>query len=513
MIYLWVAIGYLVILITISFLKSFLVKGQEDFMVAGRRVPAARLVGTLLCTWIGSGSLLAGAGLAANVGFSSLWMAAGAWIAIFIVIFLAAKVRNIAKYTVPDILEMRYNKYARILGTIVIALAYTAIAGYQFRAGGFILDLVAGVPEWQGVMLAAAFMVLFTAFAGMMSIVAVDIINGAVITIALLIAVPVIFFSIGGSEHLVATLDPSHFQVFGGNNFLWAMGIFLPPFFLLLGDSNIYSRLFAAKDKKAAKKSVLGWIIGTIIVETALASLAIFAFSHFNALPDVHELFLSEGERERVILHTARYSTEVGLPLIGGLLLLCGSLAIIVSTGTAFLLTPSSNLTRDVFQRFIRPDASMKTVVTFQRIMIVLLGVLAYGLLTQFETILGMALTAYTMIGAGLTPALLATFLWKRVTVSGGVASIATGMGVTLIITIINSIMRYYTGDILLGEDHIILPAASCSILVLIIVSLSTPRDPKEKWENFYTEDASLEKALEEVQEEAEDSDADKKEE
>ncbi len=501
MIFFWVAIGYLVFLMTISITKSFLIKGQEDFMVAGRRVSTPRLVGTLLCTWIGSGSLLAGAGLAARVGFSALWMAAGAWTAIVIVIFLAGKVRSIAKFTVPDILEMRYNKWARILGTIVIVIAYTTIAGYQFRAGGFVLDLVAGVPEWQGVILTAAFMIVFTAFAGMMSIVAVDIINGALITLAVVIAVPLVFFHIGGSEHLVATLDPSHFAVLGDTNFLWAMGIFLPPFFLLLGDSNIYSRLFSAKNQKTAKNSVMWWIVGTIIVETALASLAIFAFSHFNALPAVSDLFLSEADSERVILHAARHSTEVGIPLFGGLLLLCASIAIIVSTGNSFLLTPSSNITRDIYQRFINPNASYKYLVTFQRIMILLLGLLAYLLLTQFETILGMALTAYTMIGAGLTPALLATFLWKRVTVAGGIASIATGMGLTLIITVVNSVMVHTTGSQLMSEEYIILPAAISSILVLVIVSLATPADPKEKWQEFYKEDASLAKAIEESEE------------
>ena len=498
MIFLWFAIAYLVILMTISISKSFLVKGQEDFMVAGRSVPTARLVGTLLCTWVGSGSLLAGAGLAARVGFSELWMAAGAWTGIIVVFFLAARVRRIAKFTVPDILEMRYNKWARILGTIVIIIAYTTIAGYQFRAGGFVLNLVSGMPEWQGVLLTAGFMIVFTAFAGMMSIVAVDIFNGALITLAMLIAVPLVFINIGGVEHLTATLDPAHFTLFGDNNFFWAMGIFLPSFFLLMGDSNIYQRIFSAKDGKSAKSAVLWWVVGTIIVETALASLAIFAFSHFNSLPSVSEMFLSVADSERIILHTARYSTEVGIPLWGGLLLLCASIAIITSTGNSFLLTPSTNLTRDIYQRFINPGASIKSIVTFQRIMILLLGIMAYLLLTQFTTILAMALTAYTMVGAGLTPALLATFLWKRVTVAGGVASIATGMGLTLLITIINAIMSHTTGSPLLDEQYIILPAASASILVLILVSLATPPDPKEKWKEFITKDASLTDAMKE---------------
>ncbi|MEX0773675.1 MAG: sodium:solute symporter family protein [Balneolales bacterium] len=484
MIYFWVVIGYLALLMGISIWKSFMVKDQEDFMVAGRSVPTYRLVGTLLCTWLGSGSLIAGAGLAAQVGFSELWMAAGAWVGIVIVFFLAARVRRIAEFTVPDILELRYNKWARILGTIVVILAYTTIVGYQFRAGGFVLDLVTDMSLETGIIITAIFIVCFTAFAGMMSIVAVDVINGAVITVAIVVAVPLVYFNIGGAEYLSANLEPEMFTIMGDHGFLWAMGVFFPTFFLLLGESNMYQKFFSAKNEKSAKTAVVWWVIGTIIVETAIASLAIIANSHFNLV-----------DTEQIILHTARYSTEVGIPLLGGLLLLCAAVAIITSTGNSFLLTPSTNLTRDIYQRFIKPDAGQKQIIFFQRSMVVILGCFAYLLLTQFDTVLAMAFTAYTMVGAGLTPALLAAFLWKRVTVAGGVSSIAVGMGITLFITIANSVME----TPLLNEAYIILPAAAGSILALIIVSLLTPHSPKEKWGRFYPEDdVSLEDAIKE---------------
>ncbi len=96
------------------------------------------------------------------------------------------------------------------------------------------------------------------------------------------------------------------------------------------------------------------------------------------------KMFLSSENAERIILHTARYSTEVGLPIWGGLLLLAASVAIITSTGNSFLLTPSTNLTRDVYQRFINKTADPKKIVIFQRTMVVALGVLAYFILTQF---------------------------------------------------------------------------------------------------------------------------------
>jgi solute:Na+ symporter, SSS family len=497
MIFLWIVLGYLALLMGISIYKSFAVKGQDDFMVAGRSVPTYKLVGTLLCTWIGSGSLLAGAGLAARVGLSELWMAAGAWAGIILVFFLAARVRRIAQYTVPDILELRYNKWARILGTIVIVIAYTTIVGYQFRGGGFVLNLVAGIPEWQGVIITALFIILFTAFAGMVSIVSVDIINGAIITLAVIIAVPLVYIYLGGGEYIASSLEPSKLTVFGNYNFLWAMGIFLPTFLLLLGESNMYQKFFSARNEKSAKSAVVWWVMGTIVVETAIASLAILAFSHFNNLPSTSEFFLSVENSEQVILHTARYSTQVGLPLVVGLLLICAAVAIITSTGNSFLMAPSTNLTRDIYQRFLKPDAGEKQVVLFQRMALIGLGILAWLLLTQFRTILDMAFTAYTMVGAGITPVLLAAFLWKRVTTAGAVASISTGLGVTIIITVINSILPAP----LISTSYIVIPAAGASVFVLILVSLLTKPDPDHKWQRFYTKETSLADAIREQKE------------
>ncbi|MFW6347505.1 MAG: sodium:solute symporter family protein [Cyclonatronaceae bacterium] len=490
-IFFWVVMAYLLMLLIISVVKSFAIKNQDDFMVAGRGVPTYKLVATLLCTWIGSGGLLAGAGLAAQVGLSELWLAAGAWIGIILVFFLAGRVRRISQYTVPDILELRYNKWARILGSGVIIIAYTTIVGYQFRGGAFVLELVAGIPQEQGVLLTAGFIILFTAFAGMLSIVSVDIINGAVITVAVVLAVPLVYLHLGGAEY-TATLNPELFSVMGGHSFWWALGVFMPTFLLLMGESNMYQKFFSARNEKAAKQAVVFWVIGTILVETAIASLAILAFSYFNGLPESAAAYLSGVDSEQIILHTARFGTEVGIPVAAGLLLICAAVAIITSTGNSFLLAPSTTLTRDIYQRFINPQAPESRIIVFQRVMVVLLGICAYLMLTQFDTVLAMAFTAYTMIGAGLTPALLAAFLWKRVTTAGGVASIATGMGTTLLISLLNAVLA----EPLLDEAYLVLPAAGASLLALIVVSLLTAPDPEHKWGPFYTKEGRLADAI-----------------
>ena len=87
MIYLIGIFTYLSFLIAVGFYKIRLVKTSEDFMVAGRTLPWYILVGTLLATWMGSGSLFSGAGLGYRNGLAGLWSSAGAWLGIALIYF------------------------------------------------------------------------------------------------------------------------------------------------------------------------------------------------------------------------------------------------------------------------------------------------------------------------------------------------------------------------------------------------------------------------------------------
>jgi SSS family solute:Na+ symporter/sodium/proline symporter len=127
-----------------------------------------------------------------------------------------------------------------------------------------------------------------------------------------------------------------------------------------------------------------------------------------------------------------------------------------------------------------------------QRTCIVAFGVLAFLLMSQFETILEMALTSYTMIGASLAPPLLAAFFWKRVTRIGGVASIASGMLTVIAITALNAIykdsaepLQIFGISFPMDTDYIAIPAVIVSVSTLVIVSLLTPRPREEDWRDF----------------------------
>jgi solute:Na+ symporter, SSS family len=465
-IYLTAVIVYLTILAAVGVWRSRQVQTGDDFLVAGRSLPASVLVFTLLSTWIGSGSLFGGAGLGYRTGFPALWQSAGAWVGIALVYFIAPRVRRIAQYTVPDILELRYGPAARVLGTLTIVLAYTTIAAYQFRGGGRLLHLVSDVDPVTGAFITAAFCVVYTAFAGMLSIAYLDIGNGVMMTVGVALAVAFLIGHAGGVTPALAALRPDQVTLFGAMSPREAFALFLPTMFLLLGEANMYQKFFSAKTERAAKVAVIGWIVGTVAVETLIDSVGVFG--------SVTSPGLTTSESETIVV---RVAVEV-LPLMLGILLLCGAAAIIVSTANSFLLTPATNLMRDVYQRFVNPQVTDRQVVLYTRLLVVLLGLVGFVAGNYFPTILAMALWAYTMYGAGITPALLAAFVWPRATPVGGVASIAVGMATTLLWEIV-ALARGSGGTpvYLLGIETVY-PALAFSITALVVVSLATP-DPK----------------------------------
>jgi len=495
MIYAAVVLTYVLLLLGISVYKSRSVHSADDFMVAGRRVPVYLLVATLVCTWIGSGSLFGTAGLTFRTGISELWFSSGAWLGILVVYLIAARVRRIAQYTLTDLLEKRYSRLAKILGTITIIIAYMVIAGYQFKGGGRFIGILsegAITPE-TGMLIAAALIIGFTVLAGMVSIVSIDIFNGSIMLFAMLLALPFAISGHGGVDAVFTTIQqaqPTHLSPMGGHDLFWVIGIALPTFLLLMSESSMYQKFSSADTERNARRAVMGMFIGVVLVETLMMLIALVGFAIYADDP---RFFLADGSVNRTMAEEIilRIGFEQ-LPVIVGSLLLAAGAAIIISTGNTFLMVASTNVTRDILQGFVAKEASPTQVVWMQRAAIVVLGVLAYLMMSQFDTILEMALVSYTMIGASLAPPLIAAFFWKRVTRVAGVASIAAGMITVTTITALNAIARDMAEPLEvfgfafpMDTDYIAIPAVIASVSTLVVVSLLTARPAEADWREF----------------------------
>src|SRR5437660_6302837 len=158
MIYTVVLCAVVATLCGVTAVKTISVRTRTDFMVAGRKLPWPVLVFTLLSSWIGAGSLFAGGENAYRNGFAALWQPAGGWAGLIVIALIAGRARRFAQFTVPDLLETRYNAAARVMGTIAIVISYTVITSYQFKGGGDILHLIfpASISRDQGMVIIAA---------------------------------------------------------------------------------------------------------------------------------------------------------------------------------------------------------------------------------------------------------------------------------------------------------------------------------------------------------------------
>jgi SSS family solute:Na+ symporter/sodium/proline symporter len=484
--YLWIILAYLLALTALNFIRSRRIKSQEQYMLAGRSLKWQIMVFTLICTWIGSGTFVSGAEFASKAGFSALWLSAGAWVGIILIYFLAAKIHTFGQYTVGDVLEVRYGPAARLFGAVALFLSFVSIVSYQFVAGGFILNVITDgkIAESTGTIIAAVFVILFTALGGMIAIAYTDLPNGIIIVLACLLAVPFVIAAAGGLPGAREALPNGYFAVvnsqFGAHPWLKAIGYFLSTMFLLMGVQSMYQKFYSAKSDKDAKKAVAWWTVGTIFVETVVVVIAVFAFSKLQGQIDL-SVPKAGG---KVVLMAARQL----VPAPVGVLLLGAACAVVISTGMNYLLSPSTTLMRDIYQRFLKKGADQKKMVALQKVLVVVIGVLAFLLATQLKSVLEMSFFAYTIYGVAITPALIAALAWKRATRAGGLASIITGTVVCLVFFLLPKI-KGLPIPVIEGDPWgipLIYPALVASLGALIIVSLLTPKPKPEDLQRFF---------------------------
>lgn len=451
---------YLGALIGVGALKARKIKNQADFSLAGRGLGSFVLVGTLLATWIGTGSIFGNSEETLNVGLAALLLPLAGAVGIIALYVLAPRVRRLGQFTIQDILEQRFGPAARVMGTITLVCAYVIIVSYQYRAGASIFDyLFPGLGDDWAILIVAAFVILYTALAGMFSVAYTDVANGILMILGIGLALPLLYSQAGGVSGVFESLEPAERSIFGHYTGQELIGVLLPPFLLLLGDANMYQRFFAARDPAAARRSAIWMLVGVLVLEyaiiaTALAGKALVAQGKISAPEEAGKIVVLLGFE--------------ALPTFLGAMLIATVLAIIVSTADSYLLSPATSLVRDVYQRFMAPAASDRRMVSAGRWTVVFLGLIALGLAYTSQGFFRLALFAYTIYGAGITPPLMAAFFWKRATPAGAVSAMLGG---------VTTAMAWQAADLNSAfglELDPVIPAAALNILLLVVVSLCT---------------------------------------
>ena len=431
------------------------VKTADDMVTGGHRIPFIILVGSLLATWCGGGGITGNASIIYNGG---PWVGAITFaappIGIILLYFIAGKVRKSNKVTVPEIMGARYGQSASIISAVCVMLAYVGVLATQLKAAADILVLLcssSGVEISRGLALVicTTIIVVITVGGGLVSVAYSDAISALIMIGGFFIAIPLLI-SVANAQG--AVLPPEKTTLTGGMSGWELLGYFLPSLALMLGDQNMLQRFASAKNSTEAKKSNIGMFIGEILVIVSIIAVVTQAARLYPTLDTPSNVIF-------------QVSVDY-LPMAFGALIMCACMAFIVTTADSYLLSSATNLTNDIYVKYIRKDATDKQKMLVLRGTIVVFSVIAVALTLYFPTVLSLQMTAYTMYGAAITPAILFALFSKKVTPAAGIAGILVGGLATIVWT-------------LMGTPYGIqcaIVAVPASVIAILVVSAVTPK-------------------------------------
>ena len=431
------------------------VKTADDMVTGGHRIPFIILVGSLLATWCGGGGITGNASIIYNGG---PWVGAITFaappIGIILLYFIAGKVRKSNKVTVPEIMGARYGQSASIISAVCVMLAYVGVLATQLKAAADILVLLcssSGVEISRGLALVicTTIIVVITVGGGLVSVAYSDAISALIMIGGFFIAIPILI-SVANAQG--AVLPPEKTTLTGGMSGWELLGYFLPSLALMLGDQTILQRFASAKNSTEAKKSNIGMFIGEILVIVSIIAVVTQAARLYPTLDTPSNVIF-------------QVSVDY-LPMAFGALIMCACMAFIVTTADSYLLSSATNLTNDIYVKYIRKDATDKQKMLVLRGTIVVFSVIAVALTLYFPTVLSLQMTAYTMYGAAITPAILFALFSKKVTPAAGIAGILVGGLATIVWT-------------LMGTPYGIqcaIVAVPASVIAILVVSAVTPK-------------------------------------
>lgn len=528
-------------------------KTASDYFVAGRSIPLWVFVLAATATSFSGWTFMGHPGLVYRDGFQYAYASFYAITIPFTGVMFLKRQWCLGKrfgFITPGEMYAEYFKSdaIRIL-TVLVALIFSVpYLGLQLRASGFLFNVLTdgllGVET--GMWMLSAVVIIYVASGGMRAVAYVDTVQcillaGGILAIGLIVlnavggwgplnegiarlTSPDIIDAVGGPidpkrtpdgySHYIAIpgviqMIPSGVKAVGGAwtgmmclTYMFAlMGIHSAPAFTMWAFTNKNPRPFAPQQVWASAFGI-GFIL---IIFTAIQGLgghligadpvmlkAGFATDIVNIGGDIMKSPGKQGMIVPAIIHLLNDSA----PWAVGLLAVC-ALAAMQSTGSAYMSTAGGMLTRDLYKRFVDPNASHATQKLFGRIGVVVICGLALIVATTSKdalVLLGGLAVAY---GFQMWPALIGTCWWPFLTRQGVTVGLILGL---VAVTCTESIGTKWFGITAWGRWPLTLHSAFWGILfnlgsALIISAMTQNAEDtahKMKFHDYLTEHVGL---------------------
>lgn len=402
--------------------------------------------------------------------------------------------RRTGAITLPDLLRERYGSPALgLLTSLLIMLFLTCNLIPQFKAGGLIMKLVlpaeavnwvvaanpgstVDVAYYLGLAVFAATVVAYTTYGGFLAAIWTDVFQSIIMAVGVMILFPLAMMASGGltaaTQAGIEQTDVGYAFGPGAGMEFHPIGLAVSFFFMWaitgMGQPSTMVRLMSFRDSRTLRYSIIYLTIYNLLIYVPLIFIFIAARSIVPGLANPDEIMPS------VVIKLAN-------PYVAGLIL-AAPYGAVMSTVSGFLLIISSGIVRDVYQRFIRPQASEKEIEWASYSATVAVGVLVAVVALNPPKYLQLIIvfSSTGMAASFLMPVVLGAF-WSRATHQGAIASMAAGAvttlglyGTGLWLAGGKSFVPYF----LLGLDPCVW-GLSASLMVGIVGSLlSPPPDP-----------------------------------
>ena len=417
-----IIVVYFLVMIAIGMVSRRETKGTDDFLVAGRKGSSLFVTGSLLATIVGGSATIGMAGLGFTQGLTGAWwLLVGSIGLVILGLFLAKKVRNLALYTLPELVGKQYDGRMALATSLLIVIAWIGIVAGQIIAAGKILSVVGmGSPLLWMVLFTIVF-VAYTLLGGQYAIIRTDVLQAAIIFIGIFGGLALLLSNLGGWSGLTSNLSPEQFAFPISSQF---GGIELVKLLLLVGltyvvGPDMYSRLFCAKDSKTARTSVLWAALFIIPLAFGITLIGMGASVLFPQI--------SPEQAFPMVIK------EILPPFMGGIVL-AALLCAVMSSADTTLLSASTILVVNIVGWF-KPSLSERKILSLSRWGVVALGVCSLIVALMLKGVISALLFAYTVYTAGVILPVLAGFYRKRLRVTplGAMAALIGGGSIGLI--------------------------------------------------------------------------------
>lgn len=430
---------YLVLMMSIGLYYSRRQKNLSSYILGDRQL------GPWLTSMSAEASDMSGWMLMGLPGYAYLHGLSAFWTGIGLIVgtwanwvLVSQRLRNYTEVadnslTIPDYLSNRFEDRKnglRLICALFIILFFIIYTSSGFVAAGKLFNTIFGIPYLHALLLGAFVVVFYTFLGGFSAVALTDFIQGTMMFFTVLYVPVAATIALGGPMPTLDILSKEGSDFFSffpdstGISALlvmivsslgWGLGYF--------GQPHILVKFMAIGDPKELKKSTriaMTWVLLSLSFAIAIGVVG----KAYLSTP------LENANAERVFILMAE---SLSAPFITGIIW-SAILAAIMSTSSSQLLVTSSAVSRDLFQAFLKKDASEKTLLRVSRLSVLLVSAIAVYLGSDPNSyIFSIVSYAWAGFGACFGATVLLSLYWKRMTLKGAYAGVIVG-GLTVLI-------------------------------------------------------------------------------